>query len=202
MSGSAFVENPSRRRVLTAGLAGTTLVLAGWRTAAATTPPTPPARPSDADVDLLASLQGLELAARDLYQTALDAGANDDSGVLATLRSNHEGYGNGISALIGGAAPQAADGELFEQFVGDFDTSDVTAVAEAAYEFESAAVATHLEALRELEGVDGAALISSIVIVESRSCTILADMSGQGDDLDALLDNDAAPFTLAEGVSS
>jgi hypothetical protein len=196
------VENPSRRRVLTAGLAGTTFALAGWRTAAATTPPTPPDRPTDADVDLLASLQGVELAARDLYQAALDAGANDDGGVLAALRSNHEGYANSISALIGGSAPQAADDALFEQFVGDFDTSDVTAVAEAAYEFESAAVATYLEALGELEGVDGAALVSSILIVESRSCTVLADMSGQGDDLDALLDNDAAPFTLAEGVSS
>jgi hypothetical protein len=196
------VENPSRRRVLTAGLAGTTLALAGWRSAAATTPPTPPARPTDADVDLLASLQGMELAARDLYQAALDAGANDDGGVLATLRSNHEAYGNGISARIGGAAPQAADAELFEQFVGEFETSDVTAVAEAAYEFESAAVATYLEALRELEGVEAAALVSSILIVESRACTVLADMSGLGGDLDALLDNDASPFTLAEGVSS
>jgi hypothetical protein len=196
------VENPSRRRVLTAGLAGTTLALAGWRTAAATTPPTPPARPTDGDVGLLASLQGMELAARDLYQTALDAGANDDGGVLATLRSNHEGYANGISALIGGAAPQAPDDALFEQFAGDFDTSDVSAVTEAAFEFESAAVATYLEALGELEGVEGAALVSSILIVESRSCTVLADMSGQGGDLDALLGHDASPFTLAEGVSS
>jgi Ferritin-like domain len=196
------VENPSRRRVLTAGLAGTTLALAGWRSAAATTPPTPPSRPTDADVALLASLQGMEFAARDLYRTALDAGANDDGGVVATLRSNHAGYANRISALIGGAAPQSADAALFEQFAGDFETSDVTALAEVAYEFESSVVATYLEALRELEGVEAAALVSSVLIVESRSCTVLAGMSGQGDDLDALLDNDAEPFTLAEGVSS
>ena len=152
------MENPSRRRVLTAGLAGTTLALAGWRTAHATTPPTPPERPTDADTEVLAALQGLELAARDLYQTAIDAGASDEAGVLTTLRSNHEGYANGISGLIGGAAPQTADDAIFAQFEADFDTSDLAAVADAGYEFESSVVATYLEALGQLEGIDGAAL--------------------------------------------
>jgi hypothetical protein len=190
------VENPSRRRVLTAGLAGTTLALAGWRPAHASTPPTPPERPTDADTELLAALQGLELAARDLYQAAIDAGASDEAGVLATLRSNHEGYANRISGVIGGAAPQTPDVALFEEFVGEFETSDLDAVAAAGYEFESRAVATYLEALGELEGIDGAALAASILIVESRQCAVLADLGGQGDDLDALLVNDADPLSL------
>jgi Ferritin-like domain len=190
------VEKPSRRRVLTAGLAGTTLALTGWRPAHGTTPPTPPERPTDADTELLAALQGLELAGRDLYQTAIDAGASDEAGVLETLRANHEGYANGISGLIGGAAPQTADEALLAQFVADFDTADLAAIAAAGYEFESSAVATHLEALGELEGVDGAALVASILLVESRQCAVLADLGGQGDDLDALLVNDAAPLTL------
>lgn len=196
------MENPSRRRVLTAGLAGTSLALAGWRSAVATTPPTPPARPTDADVELLAALQGLEFAARDLYQAAIDAGVSDEDEVIATLRSNHEGYANGISGLIGGAAPQARNDQVFEQFVSDFDTDDLAAVAAAGYELESAAVATHIDALGQLEGVDGSAVVASILIVESRHGAVLADVGGQGDDLDALLDNDAEPLPLDEGTPS
>lgn len=195
------MENPSRRRVLTAGLAGSTLALAGWRPAGAATPPTPPARPTAADTEVLAALQGLEFAARDLYQTALDAGASDEGGLLETLRSNHEGYANGISGLIGGAAPQTADEALFEQYVGDFDSSDLAEITAAGYDLESRTVATHLDALAELEGVDGAALIASILIVESRACAVLANLGGQGDDLDAVLDNDAAPFSLDGGAT-
>ena len=207
------MENPSRRRLLAAGVAGTALSVVGGRVGSAkTTPPTsepptsppptspppttPPQRPTEADTEILTALQGLELAARDLYQAALDAGASDEAGVLATLRSNHEGYANGISGLIGGAAPQTPDEALFEEFVGDFETSDLEAVAAAGYDFESSVVATYLEALGEIEGIDGAALAASILIVASRQCAVLADLGGQGDDLDALLVNDATPLSL------
>jgi Ferritin-like domain len=162
---------------------------------------TPPAQPTGADTETLAAIQGLELAARDLYQLALDAGADDEGGVLETLRSNHEGYANAISGLIGGAAPQQLDEALFAQFQADFDTSDVRAVAAAAYDFESSTVATNLDALRQLEGTDGAKTVASIVIVESRHCAVLANLGGRGDDLDALLVNDATPFELAGSTS-
>jgi Ferritin-like domain len=162
---------------------------------------TPPGQPTAGDTALLAALQGLELAARDLYRAALDAGASDEGGVLTTLRANHEGYANVISGLIGGAAPQTPDEALLEQFSADFETSDVDAVATAGYDFESSAVATHLDALGELEGTDAAKAIASIVIVESRHCAVLADLGGRGDDLDALLDNEAIPFTLSVPTS-
>ena len=162
---------------------------------------TPPARPTGADTELLAAIQGMELAARDLYQEAIDAGAEDDGGVLPTLRSNHAGYANAISGLIGGAAPQRRDEELFAQFQAEFANSDVVAVAAAAYDFESSTVATNLEALGQLEGTDGAKTVASIVIVESRSCAVLASLGGRGDDLDAVLVNDATPFELAGSTS-
>jgi hypothetical protein len=168
----------------------------------ATTPPSPPPqRPTAGDTELLAALQGLELAARDLYQTALDAGVSDEGGVIQALRSNHAGYANVISGLIGNAAPQRADEALFAQFEADFDSSDVAAVAAAAYDFESSTVATYLDALGQLEGTDGAKTVASIVIVESRSCAVLASLGGRGDDLDALLVNDATPFDLAGSPS-
>jgi hypothetical protein len=160
----------------------------------ATTPPEPP---TGTDTDLLAGLQGLELAARDLYQAAIDAGADDGSGVLTTLRANHQGYANAISGLIGGAAPQARNDAVFDRFRGEFETSDVEAVAAAGYDLESGAVATYLDALGELEGTDGAALAAAVLIVESRHGAVLADMLGQGDDLDALLVIDATPLPIS-----
>lgn len=163
---------------------------------------TPPERPTSADTALLAGLQGLELAARDLYQEAIDAGADDGAGVLATLRSNHEGYANRISGLIGGAAPQARNDLVFDQFSADFDTADVEAVAAAGYDLESGAVATYLDALGALEGTEGASVAASILIVESRHAAVLADLGGQGDDLDAVLTTTATPFPVGSESTS
>jgi Ferritin-like domain len=163
---------------------------------------TPPERPTSADTEVLAGLQGLELTASDLYQAAIDAGADDGAGVLATLRSNHESYANRISGLIGGAAPQARNDLVFDQFSADFETADVEAVAVAGYNLESGAVATYLDALAALEGTDGAAVVASILMVESRHAAVLADLAGQGDDLDTVLTNPATPFTVGSGSTS
>jgi hypothetical protein len=163
---------------------------------------TPPGRPTSADTALLAGLQGLELAARDLYQAAIDAGADDGAGVLATLRANHAGYANAISGLIGGAAPQARNDVIFDQYRADFETDDVAAVAAAGYDLESGAVATHLDALGELEGTSGATAVASVLIVESRHAAVLADLGGQGDDLDTVLVNTATPFPVEGGSTS
>ncbi len=163
---------------------------------------TPPGPPTSADLTVLAGLQGLELAARDLYQTAIDAGADDGAGVLATLRANHAGYANAISGLIGAAAPQARNDLVYDQFSADFETDDVASVAAAGYALESGAVATNLDALGVLEGADGATVVASILIVESRHAAVLADLGGQSDDLDAVLVNTATPFPVESGSTS
>jgi hypothetical protein len=90
--------------------------------------------------------------------------------------------------------------EVFDALEADFAVSDVTAVAQAAYDLESVAVATHTELLGLLEGVDGAKLVASVLAVEARHCTVLADLSGNGDDLDALLDNSAEPLLPASAT--
>jgi len=163
---------------------------------------TPPGRPTSADTELLAGLQGLELAARDLYQAAIDAGADDGAGVLATLRANHDSYANRISGLIGGAAPQARNDLVFDQFSADFETSDVAAVAAAGYDLESGLVATYLDALGALEGTDGASAVASILIVESRQAAVLADLGRLDDDLDAVLTSTATPFPVGSESTS
>ena len=55
-------------------------------------------------------------------------------------------------------------------------------------------VATHTELLRSIQNLDGARLIASILIVEARHCAVLADLAGGGDDLDALFENEAEPL--------
>ena len=192
------MENRSRRRALVAGLAGTALTALGGRRVSATPPTEPPGRPTDADTALLARAQQVELTARDLYDVAIEEGAaGDEDRVLMAARANHQAAADALSALIGTAAPQTADAELFEQYADRFRTSDITAAAAAGYELESTLVATHTELIGQLEGIDGAKTIAAVLIMEARMCTVLADLAGEGDDLTALFDNNASALTVS-----
>ena len=196
------MENPTRRRVLAAGLAGTALGLIGGRAASATTPPTeepettpPPAQPTPGDLELLAFAETIELAARDLYQASIDAGVDDET--IALLRDNHEAYADVLSGILGINAPGRPDVRLFDELESSFAVGNVTAAAEAGYALESRLVATYTDMLRSLEGTDGAEMVASILVVEARNCTVLADLAGNGADLDALFVNDAAPLEVS-----
>jgi len=208
-----------RRRMIAAGIVAAAGAIVGGRTspAAATTPPTtPPAtgggsepsasapaesappttapgRPTAADVELLRPLQSAELAAKELYRAA---GADDP--VLGALAESHQAYADVLAALLGGSSER--DDTLYEERLGDFESSDVAAVSSAGYELESALVSTHADVLGQLEAIDGATTLASILIVESRHCAVLADLSGRGDDLDALLINRSPALTTATGV--
>ena len=219
VKGHHRVENPTRRRLLAAGFAGSTLGLLGSRAVSASpdtsTPPTdegstsptpssgpsttePPLQPTAEDIPLLQFAHGLELAARGLYQAALDAGADDDT--LVVLRDNHQASADVLKGLLGTAGDQPSDGGVFAQFERDFGSSDVAAVAMAGYELESAAIATYTELVGQLQGLDGAQLIASIVVVQARHAAVLADMAGRGDDFDALFENDAQPLSASQST--
>lgn len=190
------MQNPTRRRVLAAGLAGTAFAVTG-RSAAATTPPAepeeaPPGRPTAADVEFLGFAQSLEIAARDLYQLAIDEDADGlDDRVLRAAHLIHQSNVDAFSGMLGTGAPNTRDDEVFDNWSDLFATSSLEDVAAAGYDFESVAVATHIDLLGELEGIDGAQLVAAIVTTESRLCTVFADMAGRGDDYDALFVNDA-----------
>ena len=200
------MENPSRRRVLVAGLAGTALSLVGGRAASAgTTPPSeepettePPALPTAADLELLGFAQSFELTARDLYAAALEAGADDP--MIGFMRDQHQAYADILAGILGTNAPGTRDDGLYDELESSFAVADVAAVAEAGYDLESTAVATHTELLRQLEGIDGAKTVASILVVEARSCTVLADLAGNGTDLDALFVNDAEPLAVSRST--
>lgn len=203
-----------RRRLLGIGLGGAAVSLLPFLSGrvSATTPPNstpdstavptttaPPKRPTTDDVSLLGFAQGIELAARNLYDVALGVEGFDDStrAVLATIRESHESYATSLSGLLGRQAPQTVNpvfGDLQSSFTGD-----PSSVLGAAYALESTAVATHTDILGKLQGTDGAGLIASILIVEGRHGTVLAALNGATSLDDLLVSTEADALTPVEG---
>lgn len=188
--GDHVAATTGRRALIGAGLVGAALAIAGGRPAAAAAP-TASGAPTGTELELVEFAMRLELAARDLYDEAVSAGALGD--IAVAMRAQHEAYAQSISAFTGLSANGRND-EVFDALSSSFGSSDDTAVALAAYDLESIAVATHTELTRLLERPDSAALVASILVVEARHCAVLADAGGLGDDLDALLVNDADPL--------
>ena len=200
-----------RRRLLGIGLGGAAVSLVPLLSgrASATTPPSsspattttaPPKRPTDGDVALLGFAQSIELAARQLYDVALGVeGLFDDvqRAVIATIRESHDAYAASLSGLLGRQAPQVVN-PVFADREASFSGA-LADVLGAAYALESTAVATHTEILGELQGLDGAALIASILIVEARHGTVLAHLGGSTSFDDLLVDKEADALTPAEG---
>lgn len=204
-----------RRRLLGIGVGGAVVSLLPFlgRRAGATTPPAstsdttpatttttaPPKRPTEDDVTLLGFAQSVELAARDLYDAALATKDFDETqrAVIATIRESHDAYAAALSALLGRQAPQVANPSL-EELSSTFG-GDTKSVLDAAYQLESTAVATHTEILGKLQGLDGAALIASILIVEARHGTVIAHLNGSTELDDLLVNTEADALTPAEG---
>ena len=206
-----------RRRLLGIGLGGAAVSLLPFLSgrASATTPPnstsdtapatttttTPPLRPTDDDVTLLGFGQSVELAARELYDVALTTkGLFDDTqrAVIAAIREAHSAYVAALSGMLGRQAPQIADSAVVDDLKSSF-SGKLADVLKAASSLESAAVATHIEILGKLQGLDGAALIASILIVEARHGTVLASMNGSTNLDDLLVAKEADALTPAKG---
>lgn len=178
-------------------------VLSVGRAAPATTPPSQPdtGAPTGADAESLQFMLGAELAARDLYRAAhAEGAATPVPDLIVVLADNHGAYADSLAAIIGESANEAADAAVFDERLADFETTDVPALADAAYQLESQLVVTHVQLVGELRNRDAAELLASILISEARHCAILADLSGNGNDLEALLENPAEP--LSSPVSS
>lgn len=149
---------------------------------APTTPTTtaPPRRPTEGDVALLGAAQQVELTARELYDDAINAGdwSDTEASVITTIREAHEAAAQSLAGLLGGDAPGEMSQSLYSSLASGFRGS-VSARLEAAYNLESAVVATHSALLAELIGTDGATLIAAVQSAEARHGTVLADLNGQ-----------------------
>jgi hypothetical protein len=190
-----------RRSLLGASLAGAaiSLVVSRRNASAADPAPTAPLRPTDDDIVLLGFAQSVEMAARALYDIALNGSAVSgvERDVFNTIRESHDAYVQSISGLLGRDAPQEVADDVIALLEAGFGGS-VTEALEAASLLESTAVATHRDILGQLEGLTGAQLVASILIIEARHGTVLAALSGKSD-LDDLLVSEEAAALAAKG---
>lgn len=157
----------------------TTTPAATTTTTPAPTTTAPPLRPTAADITLLAFAQSLELSIRDLYDVALQAAVFDDTTrpTIATIRDAHAAYANSLSGLIGRNAPGLRLDKLFDASKSGF-TGDATTVARNAANLENVAVATHVDIVGQLMGVNASALLSSALVIEARHATVLHKIAG------------------------
>ncbi len=186
----------------TAGSGGAAGVTGGPSTsvssgASGPTTTSPPRRPTDADIGLLGMAQQAELTARALYDAALAAGdwSDVETSVLTTIREAHEAAAQSLAGMLGNDAPGEMSQSLFVITEGGFKGSN-SSILEAAYNLESALVATYHDLLAQLVGTDGATLIAAVQSAEARHGVVLADLNGQTVISTLLVETEAAPLVV------
>lgn len=178
----AASDRSARRALLGAGVLGAALALAGSRSASAVATP----GLSDADKELAAFAIGLELTARDLYDTAIAAGSSGEAWTV--MREQHEAYATRIAGLSGRSANSRND-DVFTSIEGSFATVDPVG---AAQELENVAAATHIGLLAQIEDGGFAEVTAAIAAMESRHSVVLGMLAGETGD--ALFTNPATPL--------
>lgn len=167
----------SRRSLFGAvGVAGlaSAAALAVARPAAAA----PPYPTTASDRELLGKAQQLELAAKMLYRDAVSSGLDGASlAVAQTFGDNHEAYADQMAASTGISA-DTVDQQAYDARKDAFSTGDVVEFATAAWELENSAAATYTDLFNDFESIDAQTLISSMIVVNGRMATVLADLAG------------------------
>jgi hypothetical protein len=179
----AETDRPTRRALFGAGVIGAALAMAGSRSASAAATGL-----SEDDAALVAFAISLELTARDLYDAAIDAGAQGD--LWNVMREHHKAYAQRLAGIAGIPADMRND-DVFDALEGGFRG----ATSSSAFELENTAAATHIDLLGSVTDTNVAAAMASIIATESRHATHLAGLAGKGDDLDALFLNTAAALS-------
>ena len=180
----AASDRPHRRALLGAGAIGAALAMVGSRPASAT----PVSGLSDSDSELVGFAIALELTARDLYDAAIEAGATGSA--WSVMREQHESYAQ-LLAGISGISANTRNDAVYDALVGGF----TGATSAAGFDLENAAAATHIDLIGRVIDPDVAGAMASIAAMESRHATVLAGLSGRGDDFDALFLNTATPLS-------
>lgn len=145
--------------------------------------------------DLMSAMLAAELATRDLYQSALDAGA--DPAVSGGMERQHRAYADAISGAIGESASTPSE-SLLAEWQSRFETSDTAAMAAAATGLESALVATYEGLIGLVDDGNWVRVMSAIAMAEARHSVVLATIAGQADDLTTLFDPAASPLNVEE----
>lgn len=193
-------EPASSRRSLigaagAAGLVGAAAALIGTSRVSAA-----PNVPTDADVVGLTAAGRLELAARDLYESAAEQLSGVDAELASVVSKNHGAYAQSIAGTTGTSANER-DEVVFNALQSLFATSDAQAFARAARDLENAAIATHTELLGGYESLDAQELTASIITIEARHATVFTSMAGFAGNLDDMLSPAASALDLSGGAA-
>ena len=166
---------------------------------ATTSTTAPPKRPTDADVELLVAIQSVEISAYQLYEPALELDLDTDQRtVIEVIAQSHLAYAQALSGFLGREASNDADEDLVAERSSSFQ-GDVDSMLQAAYDLESALVATHVGTIAQLIGTDAVNLLASIATVEGRNGTVLAALMGSTDFGELLVDNEADALAPVKG---
>jgi hypothetical protein len=161
-----------------------------------------PYSPTAEDSAILEQALRIELAAKMLYRDALAAGLTDKAAEVAQVfGDNHEAYADEFAAITGISA-DAYDEAFYEENKDKFATSDVAEFAQAAWELENNFAATYTKLFTSFEAVESQTVVASIVVINARMATVLADLAGVSSDFDLLFDPPAEIITLTETQES
>ena len=179
-----------------AGLASAAALAAAQPASAA------PYSPTDPDKAVLEQALQLELAAKLLYRDAVEAGLTDAAlEVAQVFGDNHEAYADQFAAITGISADTYNE-DFYDELKDSFATSDVAEFAQAAWELENNFAATYTELFTEFEALESQTVVASIVVINGRMATVLADLAGVSDQLNLVFDPPTEIITLTEGTAS
>lgn len=142
---------------------------------------------SDADATLLAVAQALELAARDIYASALSRGSKtgDELALIELIYGHHVDYEQALNGVLSKKAVTTRDEVVFTKFSAML--ADTNKTWSTLLELENMAISTHIALIEKIESAKRAALLGSIVMVEARHAAMLASLISNN--LSLALDN-------------
>lgn len=204
--GHSLVDLPSaetassRRSLISAlGVAGLASVAAVAVARPASAAPAPvPFSPTDRDKKLLGQALQIELAAKLLYADAVASGLPDDAVKVASVfGDNHEAYADQFAGITGISA-NTFDKKFYEANKDAFASGNIEEFTAAAWELENNFAATYTDLFDKLEATQTQTVISSIVVINGRMATVLADLARLSDDFDVLFEPPVEILTLPE----
>jgi hypothetical protein len=157
-----------------------------------------PNAPTAADAASLEQAMRLELAAKRLYRDAAAALSDETAIAVAQVgEKNHEASADRFAASTGVSADR-----YDETFYGDntaaFSSGDVAEFAEAAWTLENNLTATYTELFGDFESIESRKTVASMVVVNARMATVMTDLAGVFDDLDAVFEPPSEPIAFNE----
>ncbi len=132
--------------------------------------------PTSADKQLLDFALSAELSVHDLYVTAIDSGmlSADEKLMMEMFSEHHKSYAQSLNGLLGKAATNTRNEALYTTYAGQLTSAQ--AMNRVLQSIENTMVATHIDILSSLEGMDGATLVASIITVEARHAALFGTL--------------------------